>query len=149
MSMSFLTFFTAGFCALLLAATVAEADGRGRLFEKMDRDGDGLVTRTEAAEARGRWFEHIDADDDGYLTIEEMTAKRRHGGGEDKAARMERRFAKLDQDGDARISQAEFAAKTDRWMERADGDGDGAISREEWRAAAERRKEKRRETPEP
>ena len=142
MSMSFLTFFSAGLCALLLATTMAEADGRGRLFERLDLDNDGLVTRGEAVEARGRWFERIDGDGDGYLTVEEMTAQRRHGGAEGKAGRIERRFAKLDQVGDARISQAEFTAMTGHWIERVDGDGDGAVSREEWRVAAERRKRK-------
>ncbi len=142
MSMSFLTFFSAGLCALLLATTMAEADGRGRLFERLDLDNDGLVTHSEALEARGRWFERIDGDGDGYLTVEEITAQRRHGGAEGKAGRIERRFAKLDQDGDARISQAEFTARTGHWIERVDGDGDGAVSRVEWRVAAERRKQK-------
>lgn len=145
MSISFLTFFSAGLCALLLATTMAAADGRGRLFERLDLDNDGLVTRGEAVEARGRWFERIDGDGDGYLTVEEMTAQRRHGGAEGKAGRIERRFAKLDQDGDARISQAEFTAMTGHWIERVDEDGDGAVSRAEWRVAAERRK---RKTPE-
>jgi Ca2+-binding EF-hand superfamily protein len=142
MSMSFLTFFSAGVCTLLLVTTMAEADGRGRLFEKLDLDDDGLVTHSEAVEARGQWFARIDADGDGYLTVEEMTAQRRHGGAEGKAGRIERRFAKMDQDGDGRIGQAEFTARTGHWIERADGDGDGAISREEWRIAAERRKHK-------
>jgi Ca2+-binding EF-hand superfamily protein len=64
----------------------------------------------------------------------------RHGEAEGKAGRIERRFAKLDQDDDGRISQAEFTAGTGHWIERVDGDGDGAVSREEWRVAAERHK---------
>ena len=142
MSMSFVTFFSAGVCTLLLATTMAEADGRGRLFEKLDLDDDGLVTHSEAVEARGQWFERIDADGDGTLTLEEMTAQRRHGGAEGKAGRIERRFAKMDQDGDGRIGRAEFTARTGHWIEHADGDGDGAISREEWRVAAERHRRK-------
>ena len=142
MSMSFVTFFSAGVCTLLLATTMAEADGRGRLFEKLDLDDDGLVTHSEAVAARGQWFERIDADGDGYLTVEEMTAQRRHAGAEGKAGRIERRFAKMDQDGDGRIGQAEFTARAGHWIERADGDGDGAISREEWRLAADRQRRK-------
>ncbi len=45
MSLSFVTFFGAGLFSLLLATTVAEAGGRGRLFEKPDQDGDGAVIR--------------------------------------------------------------------------------------------------------
>jgi len=142
MSLSFLTFLTAGLCSLLLATTMAEAEGRGRLFERLDRNDDGLVTQGEVQEARGLWFARVDANGDGYLTVEEMTAMRRHGSGEGKAARIERRFAKMDQDGDARISQAEFTAMSGHWIDRADSDGDGAVSREEWRVAAERRKGK-------
>jgi len=145
MNAGFLTFLSAGLCTLVLVATLAEAGGRGRLFDRMDQDGDGLVTRGEAEEARGRWFERLDADGDGYLTIEEMTVgKRRDGGeGEAKTDRRERHFARLDEDGDARVSQAEFAAKSGHWIDRVDGDGDGAVSREEWRIAAERRKGKK------
>jgi Ca2+-binding EF-hand superfamily protein len=142
MSASFLTFSIAGLCTLLLATALAEAGGRGAMFDKLDLDNDGLVTRSEAVEARARWFENVDADADGYLTLEEMSAQRRHGGAEGKAGRIERRFAKLDRDGDGRLSQAEFTAKSGHWIDRADGDGDGAISREEWREAAERRKRK-------
>ena len=142
MNASFLTFLTAGLCTLLVAATLAEAGGRGRMFDRMDQDGDGLVTRSEAEEARGRWFERLDADGDGYLTIEEMSAQRHRDGGEGKAARRERHFARLDRDGDGRIGQSEFAAKSGHWIERIDADGDGAVSREEWRSAAERRKSK-------
>ena len=41
MNASFLTFLSAGLCTLLVAATLAEAGGRGQLFDRMDQDGDG------------------------------------------------------------------------------------------------------------
>ena len=142
MNASFLTFLSAGLCTLLVAATLAEAGGRGQLFDRMDQDGDGLVTRSEAEQARASRFERLDADADGYVTIEEMSAHKRRDGGEAKADRRARHFARLDQDGDGRISQAEFTAGSAHWIDRVDGDGDGAVSREEWRIAAERRKGK-------
>lgn len=90
MSASFLTFFSAGLCTLVLATTLAEAGGRGAMFDKLDLDKDGLVTRGEAVEARGRWFERVDADADGYLTLEEMASRRGRGQGRpDRAALRE------------------------------------------------------------
>ena len=65
---------------------MAEADSRGRLFEKLDLDVDGLVTRSEAVEARGQWFVRADGDGDGAISREEwrVAAERRerksHGG---------------------------------------------------------------------
>jgi Ca2+-binding EF-hand superfamily protein len=130
-------------------------------FARMDANGDGKVTLDEmkqAAEARmaekGRdgglsdrqaerieaHFKRADANGDGAVTLEEMQAARKMHGGKDDAAhggksedRHGDRFARLDTDGDGKISRAEFLAGADRMFERLDRNGDGKIERGEGR----------------
>jgi Ca2+-binding EF-hand superfamily protein len=65
---------------------------------------------------------------------------------EQRAAAM---FARLDTDGDARITPADRAARSgerqDGHFSRLDADGNGAISREEFAAGADQRAERRSE----
>lgn len=65
---------------------------------------------------------------------------------EQRAATM---FARLDADGDARLTPADRAARTDQRQDsrfaRLDADGNGAISREEFAAGADQRAERRSE----
>ncbi len=119
-------------CALLVSATAAEAGSRGHMFDRMDRDQDGLITGQEFAMAREHMFERVDEDGDGYLTREEI-AMRRGGHSDDRRSEHAlRRFDRIDGDHDERISKQEFVAGAGRWLHRADADGDGAVSREEW-----------------
>ncbi len=54
MTLSVLTFFAAGLCALLLATALAEADGRTRLLERLDRGrGDPAARRAANDDAAG------------------------------------------------------------------------------------------------
>jgi hypothetical protein len=50
MTLSVLTIFGAGLCALLLATALAEADGRTRLLERLDRDEDVPASRRAATD---------------------------------------------------------------------------------------------------
>jgi len=52
----------------------ADGDGPGRL----DKDGDGVITREEFSAPMGTAFDRLDADHDGRLSIEELAAG--HGG---------------------------------------------------------------------
>jgi Ca2+-binding EF-hand superfamily protein len=64
-----------------------------RMIERLDGDGDGLLSPEEIAERRdGALFERLDADDDGVITEDELAEMRpgrwgrgpgpRHGGGD-------------------------------------------------------------------
>ena len=47
---------------------------KGMMFEKMDTDKDGKVSRAEAMQKATERFEKADANKDGYITREEMEA---------------------------------------------------------------------------
>jgi Ca2+-binding EF-hand superfamily protein len=57
--------------------------GNGRLFERVDQNGDGRVSLAEATTMRLRVFDRVDANRDGRITREERQAVR--------AARQSRR----------------------------------------------------------
>ena len=47
-----------------------------RRRNRLDSDGDGMVTAAEFTAARAGFFEHMDTDGDGSLTLDEMLAFR-------------------------------------------------------------------------
>jgi EF hand domain-containing protein len=116
------------------------------LFEHLDRDGDGQVTRAEASDRASRWreqrfesrFARLDRDRDGGLSRWELNLPAR-------------RFASIDRDGDRRLNRAELqrlaegadgerdttALRSAFW--RRDGNRDGRVTRAEVLAAADRR----------
>lgn len=119
------------FLAALTVATavsgLAEAQGIGRL----DRDGDGFISRDEADAFSGGRFEVMDEDGDGAVTRGEMMERLRR--------RMEHefgeRFDQLDVNRDGRIDRNEYRRRGGGRFDRLDLDGDGRISAEEMRRA--------------
>lgn len=133
-------------CALALAGLLAgsamagdqpHGDSPGM---RADSDGDGRVSRAEAAaassERSGDWFDKVDLDKDGYVTQEELKQARqtRHGHREDMKARMDERFKEADANGDGQLSLDEAQAKMPRLAERfttLDADKNGMLSKDE------------------
>lgn len=105
--------------ALLVAGPALAGAGKGA-------DHDRPVTRAELAERHGKWFERLDANGDGVLTQAELAehAARRE-------QRRQERLAKADTDQDGQLSRAEFVAIGEQWFERLDRNGDGTISPDE------------------
>ena len=69
--------FVLAICAATMSiATAAAPEQR---FEKLDTNGDGRLSRAEAAAypALAQRFAQIDANKDGFLSRDELTAKRR------------------------------------------------------------------------
>ena len=97
----------AGLLVASTASAAALAQGGARAFERMDRNGDGVVEAAEVQELRAEMFGKLDADGDGFVTQAEA---------EDAKARFRERisgkrqsfFERSDADGDGRVSQEEF-----------------------------------------
>ncbi|MCR9139274.1 MAG: calcium-binding protein [Alphaproteobacteria bacterium] len=132
------------------------ADHQVRGFQRLDRDGDGAVTKAEYDSASERMFSRLDRDGNGELTRAtrnaDKSAKRSgqrdgnksakrsgghgkkgmrggsHRGGGNVAALMER----FDVDKDGKITRAEFDEVRAAVFGGADGDSNGSISLSEF-----------------
>jgi len=96
--MKYLAMATAALGLLTALAVLAQQpDGQvppQRVFQELDRDGDGMISKPEANNPR---FDDVDADGDGFVTLVEWISYLNR-----QALRQ------LDTDGDRRISQPEF-----------------------------------------
>lgn len=136
------------FAGAATAAFAAPQDGGGaqRPRAKIDANGDGAITREEAAKfpRLAEHFDELDKNRDGKLDASERPQRRggrEHGGRHGGAGGA----ARLDTDGDGRISQAE-AAKSPRLAKNfaaIDANKDGYIVRAELRGYFERERPKR------
>lgn len=97
-----------GVSAMLLAsATLYAAPGAGKT--KVDADGNGAVSKTEAMAKADAMFTKMDANNDGMLNQA------------DRAAKVKEHFAQMDADKNGAINEAEFlAAHEARADKRAD-----------------------------
>lgn len=143
-----------GASALVLAVAAYAAPGDGRA--KMDADGNGAISKSEAMAAADMHFKKMDVDGNGVLDKG------------DKEAKIKAHFSKMDADGNGAVTEAEFMAAHEARMEKregrkaamgeqrnhkmgkrghggkggwmkADTNGDKAISQAEFRAAAQAR----------
>lgn len=147
--------------AAVIAALPAHAghggkgEGHGKKFEKMDLNGDGAISREEAAEFRRKRIMAADADGDGGVTLEEMKAHHKKKWGDKKkdgekaedgkkGDRTEKHFKKWDANADGKVTAEEIDAKSDRF-DKWDVDGDGKVTKEEMEAAKAKWKEKHKD----
>ncbi len=108
-----------------LGADAAPGSARGRrggMLARLDDNGDGQLTRAEFEAP----FDRLDANRDGTIDQAEMAARRSFGAGPASADGRTGgggRLARLDADGDGKISRSEF----DRPFDRLDTDRSGVI----------------------
>ena len=84
---------------------------RGEHMKAMDTNGDGDISKAEIEAFRTTMFNEVDANKDGSLSLPEMTAHHEAKEAERRAERQARHFAKLDTDGDGKVTAAEFASR--------------------------------------
>lgn len=115
-------------------------DMSGRMLERIDKNGDGLISRDEVAgmPRMAERFDQLDGNGDGVLDKSELGKVRDRVRGELRE-RAEDRFEDTDANGDGAIDLAEAQAAAQRratdMFERLDADGDGRLTREEMNRA--------------
>ena len=99
------------------------------MLEAFDADADGKLTQAEIDAARSERFAKYDTNRDGALTVDEFE------GLFTEVARpmMVRAYQRLDPDGDAMVTAAEFERAFANIVKRHDRNGDGALSMDDWR----------------
>ena len=118
-------------CLVLLIAPAAEASARspGSALDKADADHDGYVTREELKAARSAQFDRLDRNGDGVVTLSEFPRLARSKRA--KAQALKAVINRADHDGDGRVTRTEFVDGPSALFDRADRDHDGRLSREE------------------
>jgi len=127
-----------GSAAFLALAAPEGHDPMGRL-KRADTNGDGMISREEAAALPmiSKHFDEIDANHDGQITVEELRAFH--------AKQRAEHFKKIDTDGDGRISRAEAQANAPRLaahFDQLDANKDGFLTPDELAAAHARHQPK-------
>lgn len=113
------------------AASNPELVNRNVGFAGTDTDRDGRLSSAEYAASSTRLFSAMDIDDDGGLTVSEMDGARiamRINGGPSS----EKMIANADNDGDEKLTIAEFVGDVNRRFARVDTDADGFLTRQEF-----------------
>lgn len=114
---------------LLLAAAPAIASAQPdprEMLAKADRNGDGVVERSEAASMRGEMFDRLDRRDRGYLVISASPRKMKARGEQMRAL-----LVAADANRDGKVTRQEFLSAPMPAFDRADADRDGRIDSKE------------------
>jgi Ca2+-binding EF-hand superfamily protein len=112
------------------AASAPRQPDMGQMLQNADANGDGVVTRAEFADARNKMFSRLDRNGDGYLSKDDVPHRmlgRREGAGN----RMDEMMSLFDKDGDRRISRDEFVQGPALSFDRADTNHDGTLDANE------------------
>jgi len=122
--------------ATLICATAVSAQGRegpGAIFDRADKNGDGVVARDEFLTSRAEQFASRDRNGDGVIDNKDV--------GERAAARprlsqaMTAMVTQFDTDKDGKVSKTEFVDGGAKLFDRADADANGSLDAKELEAA--------------
>ena len=112
--------------------------GRGMRMMHADTDGDGFVTRAEAAAQADAQFDGMDANRDGKVTGDEMRAAWQARGGNGGSHGTGGR-AGIGARGDLTATREDFRARALARFDRADANRDGRVDAAEMDAMRQRR----------
>ena len=132
---------------LSMTAQAEPKNGKGKrpnpgdMFQKLDADESGTISKDEAKGPLAEHFDKIDADGNGELTKDELKAAREGRGGRGKGKLQE---ADTDSNGAISLDEAETAGleKIVENFSTLDADGNGEISKEEFKAAHQGREKR-------
>lgn len=121
-----------------VAISPAHAQGQrdpAQLLERADLNGDGRITRAEYREARSRLFDRLDRNKDGVINKDDAPRRRlmRRSGSD----RFQELLAYMDRDGDGRVTRDEFVNGPTPMFDHADTNGDGVVDARELAAFRE------------
>lgn len=125
----------------------ALADQGHGMFERLDKNGDGFVSKDEFTAGRTAFFTKLDANGDGFIDQSEIDKARaawhqrankpsdgtQQSQNDATSQHKEHRgfLQRMDTDGDGKISTAEFAAAGDQMFGKLDKNGDGKLAMDE------------------
>ena len=101
----------------------------GKMFEMLDANKDGKVTKEEARSFRDSKFAEFDGDASGELSIEEYTALVNSF----VAQHIQKRFERQDKDGSGGLTKDEVVGRMAKMFDKLDQNDDGAIEKTELR----------------
>ena len=121
-----------------------EEEGTRRLFNHLDKNKDGDITRDELPKGAPHPARRGDQDGDGKISFEEFRRNPRLKGADDK--RLKAMFARMDLNQDGFLTQQDFGRRGGGFpgpgdFEKLDLDRDGGLSYEEWRKSPHLKKE--------
>ena len=96
--------------------------------QRLDKDGDGKLSREEFPEQRRDMFDRLDRNQDGFVDADEMPKAR---GGQPGAGGRGGIVGRFDKNGDGKVSRDEFPQDKIQAFDRFDKNGDGAITADE------------------
>ncbi len=120
--------------------------GFAETLSNSDLNGDGRVSRDELPERLGRLFERIDENGDGFIDADERERMESRFGGMASEAFV-RRLLERDQDGDGCVRQDELPERMRGRFDRMDSNHDGCIDGVELEEMVERIERRRGEPP--
>jgi len=125
---------TPDFAPPAAAQQAEEDDERFRArFRRIDTNDDGAMVGYEYTVYRVATFNAMDLDTDGVLALEEFRDRGRTPSPR-RAERRTKTFERIDQDASGRAERGEWDGYANRRFDRMDADGDGEVSFAEFAA---------------
>jgi hypothetical protein len=123
--------------ALALVAGAANAQPAGKMGARADGDGDGKITLSEFRTARVTQMMKLDANKDGKVSKAEFDARGQGRGAPEGKPKGDgsRMFGMLDTNKDGALDKAELGKMAEKRFARMDADGDGVLSAAERQSA--------------